>query len=83
MYPREARKAVIGPHTTRKLTTGEHRTLERLRREVDLLGEPETVVACERALVGWAEDADDCLQEAHALEEQAYPCDVWIPDGYT
>lgn len=68
MYPREARKAVIGPHTTRKLTLGEHRTIERLRREADLLGEPETVAACERALAGWAEDADECLHEALALQ---------------
>lgn len=68
MYPREARSAVIGPHTTRKLSIGEHRTIERLRREADMLGEPYTVAACERALAGWAEDADDCLLEALALQ---------------
>lgn len=68
MYPREARKAVIGPHTRRKLTAGEHRTIERLRRAADMLGEPYTVAACERALAGWADDADDCLHEALALQ---------------
>lgn len=68
MYPREARKTVIGPHTRRKLTVGEHRTIERLRRVADMLGEPETVAACERALAGWADDADDCLVEALALQ---------------
>lgn len=67
-YPREARGAVIGPHTTRKLTIGEHRTIERLRREADMLGEPHTSAACERALAGWAEDAEDCLLEALALQ---------------
>jgi hypothetical protein len=67
-YPREARKAVIGPFTRRKLSSGEHRTIERLRREADSLGEPGTVAACERALAGWAEDADDCLLEALALQ---------------
>lgn len=68
IYPREARRAVIGPHTTRRLSIGEHRTIERLRREADMLGEPQTVAACERALAGWAEDADDCLHEALALQ---------------
>ena len=68
MYPREARAAVIGPHTTRRLTIGEHRTIERLRREADMLGEPETVAACERALAGWADDAEDCLHEALELQ---------------
>lgn len=67
-YPRETRRAVIGPHTRRKLTTGEHRTIERLRHEADMLGEPATVAACERALAGWADDADDCLHEALALQ---------------
>jgi hypothetical protein len=63
-----ARPADIGPHTTRKLSTGEQRTIERLRREADLLGEPHTVAACERALAGWADDADACLHEALALQ---------------
>lgn len=67
MFPREARKAVIGPHTTRKLTLGEHRTIEQLRREADMLGEPELAARCDRALAGWADDADDCLLEALAL----------------
>ena len=67
-WPREARVAVIGPHTTRKLTIGEHRTIELLRREADMLGEPHTVAACERALLGgWADEAEDCLHEALAL----------------
>jgi hypothetical protein len=57
----------MGPHTTRKLTIGEHRTIERLRREAELLGEPQTVAECERALAGWAEAADDSLLEALAL----------------
>jgi hypothetical protein len=59
---------VIGPHTTRRLTIGEHRTIERLRHEADMRGEPETVAACERALAGWADDAEDCLLEALALQ---------------
>jgi hypothetical protein len=67
LYVRDTRRAVIGPHTTRKLTVGEHRTIERLRREADTLGDPELVAACERALAGWADDGDDCLHEALAL----------------
>ena len=67
IYPREARSAVIGPHTTRKLSPGEHRTIERLRHEADMLGEPHTVAACDRALAGWADDADDCLLDALSL----------------
>lgn len=58
----------IGPHTTRKLTLGEHRTIERLRRAADLLGETHIVADCERALAGWADAADDCLLEALALQ---------------
>lgn len=68
IWPREARAAVIGPHTTRKLTLGEHRTIERLRREAEQLGEPGLAAACERALAGWADEAEDCLLEALALQ---------------
>jgi len=51
----------MGPHTTRKLTAGEERTLIELKRDAELLGDPHVAAACERGLAGWADDADFAL----------------------
>jgi hypothetical protein len=58
------------PSTTRALTPGEQRTVERLRRNADQLGDAFIAAQCERALAGDGEAAEMCLEWWLELEGQ-------------
>lgn len=55
------------PYTARALTPGEQRTVERLRRDADLLGDAFIAGQCERALAGDGTAAELCLEWALEL----------------
>ena len=57
-------------YTARRLSAGEQRTIERLRREAEQLGDRDLAAGCERALAGSANDAEDALAAALELHGQ-------------